>query len=407
MNIKKYLSDVQLDEERNNTLLHLTANEPFMSEMSRAALSLRIGERYYFGGGDDEGVVDFQPSTHLGLPGTQSIVDQASVALKRMLGAAEINLGCLSGVHAMMCAVLCTTKPGDVVMSVGLESGGHFATKSIIENVGRKHISAPYDTATMSFDVDELKSVYEQSGCSAFYMDVSFYLHPHNLKEIRAALGPDAIIIYDASHTIGLIMAGAFQDPFREGANVICANTHKTLPGPQKGLIAFRDADFGKKANEIINGGLYSSPHTGSMVSLSIAILEIDEYGVDYASQVIKNANALGAALELHGLNIRKAKTGRFSENHQVHLLTDEIGQYRDLYRKIVANNISVNFADALGGGMFIRLGTQEITRRGMKENDMRTIADFMVASFDGRDIASEVSDFISQYQHAHYSFDE
>ena len=81
-------------------------------------------------------------------------------------------------------------------------------------------------------------------------MDVSYYLNPHNLREIRDALGDDAVIIYDASHTIGLIMGQQFQAPLQDGANVVCANTHKTLPMAKKGMIAFRDNDFGEKGQQ-------------------------------------------------------------------------------------------------------------------------------------------------------------
>lgn len=108
------------------------------------------------------------------------------------------------------------------------------------------------------------------------------------MREIREALGEDVIIIYDASHTMGLIMGQQFQAPFKEGANVICANTHKTLPGPQKGMMAFRDKELGKKANAIIDGCLYSSPHTASMIALSTTILEIKEFG-----QILLNKSLL------------------------------------------------------------------------------------------------------------------
>jgi glycine/serine hydroxymethyltransferase len=406
LDLGKYLSAIKQDEQRNDRLLHLTANEPFMSETVRAALSLRIGERYYFGGGDDEGVVDFQPSTYLGLGGVQSLVDAATDAAKKMLGAAEINLNCLSGVHAMMCAILATTKPGDVVMTVGLEHGGHFSTKPVLENMGRRHVAAAYNVATLSFDVEETAKRYKYSNAKAFYMDVSFYLNPHNLRAIRSALGDEAIIIYDASHTLGLIMAGQFQAPFDEGANVICANTHKTLPGPQKGIIAFRDEQYGKKANGIINGGLFSSPHTASLVALSLAILEAREFGQEYAKQIINNSNTLGGVLAEHGYTVRKSNTGRYSENHQVHLITENIGEYRFLYRKLFSNSISVNFSNTLGGAMLIRLGTQEITRRGMYEAEMKSIATFIHKSLVGETIQKEVEAFTQRFHQAHYSFD-
>ncbi len=408
MDITQLYSAIRDDEQKDKTFLHLTSNEPFMSKTARAFAGSLLADRYYMGGGDD-GMVDLGPFTTLGMPGVEKLITAAEEATKEMLGAAEVNLYCLSGVHAMMCAILSTTEPGDTVMTVHHDHGGHFATRGILARVGRKHVSTSYNFDTLSFDAEGIAKTFKESGAKAFYMDVSYYLNPHNLREVREALGEDAIIIYDASHTMGLIMGQQFQSPLKEGANVVCANTHKTLPGPQKGMIAFRDPELGKKANDIINGGLYSSPHTASMIALSTTILEMKEFGQDFATQIIANSNALGEALAKRGYDIRKANTGRYSENHQVHLMTEKIGDYKELWRKLYRNSINVNFdsPDVFHEGYFIRLGTQEITRRGMKEAEMEQIADFLQRGLRGEDFAKEVTAFIAEYQDAHYSFDE
>lgn len=174
-------------------------------------------------------------------------------------------------------------------------------------------------------------------------------------------------------------------------------------------MIAFRDRELGQKANAIIDGCLYSSPHTASMIALATTILEMKESGQAFAKQVIANSNALGEALAKRGYHVRKANTGRWSENHQVHLMTEKVGNYKELWRKLYRNNINVNFdsPDVFEQGAFIRLGTQEITRRGMKEAEMEQIADFLQRGLSGYDFADEVKAFIEKYQTAHYSFDE
>jgi len=405
MNINHYYSQIKQEEKRNEEFLHLTANEPLLSDTARAFMSSRIADRYYMGAGENS-KVDSGPFTALGFPGIASLIEAAEEATKEMLGASIVNLNCLSGVHAMMCAILSTTDPGDTVMTVHHDHGGHFATKGILDRVGRKHVFAEYNFETLSFDVENLAKKYKESGATAFYMDVSYYLNPHNLKEIRAALGNEAIIIYDASHTMGLIMGQTFQNPFAEGADVICANTHKTLPGPHKGMIAFRDEKLGNKANEIINSCLFSSPITHHLIALATTILEMKEFGQEYARQIILNSNALAEALVDKGYTVRKANTGRYSENHQTHLLTKDIGDYKKLYDQLFNNSIAVNFDNLFDKGIFIRLGTQEITRRGMKEVEMQKIADFIFQSFNGEDIQEEVKNFVSKFQKAHYSFD-
>lgn len=408
MNIQQYFDKIRTDEQIDANFLHLSSNEPYVSEAARTFAASRLADRYYFGGGED-GLVDFGAFTSLGMPGVQGLVTAAEEAAKEMLGAAIVNLNCLSGVHAMMCAILSTTEPGDTVMTVHHDHGGHFATEGILSRIGRKHVSTSYNFDTLSFDAEAIAKTFKETGAKAFYMDVSYYLNPHNLREIRAALGDEAIIIYDASHTMGLILGGQFQDPFKEGADVICANTHKTLPGPQKGMIAFRDAEFGEKANNIIEDSLYSSPHTASVIALATTLLEMKEFGQDFAKQIIANSNALGEALHKRGYHVRKANTGRWSENHQVHLMTEKVGKYTDLWRRLYRNNINVNFdsPDVFDQGTFIRLGTQEITRRGMKETEMETIADFLQRGLSGYDFADEVKTFINKYRNTHYSFDE
>ena len=406
--VKRYYSLIHQEEARNDHFLHLTPNEPYVSNTARAFMSSRLADRYYMGGGEDN-MVDFEPFTALGLPGVEALINAAEEATKEMLGAAIVNLSCLSGVHAMMCAILSTTEPSDTVMTVHHDHGGHFATKGIVDRIGRKHIYTPkYNSKTLSFDVDALAEAFKKADAKAFYMDVSYYLNPHNLREIREALGDEAIIIYDASHTMGLILGQQFQTPFKEGADVICANTHKTLPGPQKGMIAFRNQKFGEKANDIINDCLYSSSHTASLISLSTALLEMKEYGAAYAKQIIANSNALGRALEDRGYKVRKANTGRYSENHQIHWLTKELGDYRQLYKNFYANGITLAFdhPDILDGGIFVRLGTQEITRRGMKEADMNIIAGFLDRSIRGERLSDEVKAFVERHRQAHYSFD-
>ncbi|MBT4124048.1 MAG: hypothetical protein HN981_04990 [Candidatus Pacebacteria bacterium] len=405
MKMKKIIDQIKKEEIRNREFLHLTANEAQMSKTARQFLGSKISERYYMGGGEN-GKVDLGPFTVLGFPSVKKLVREAEEATKQMLGAKHVNLNCLSGVHAMMCAILSTTDPGDVVMSVHHDHGGHFATKGIIERIGRGHVFAEYDFDSLSFDVEKIKQIFKESGAKAFYMDVSYYLNAHNLKEIRNALGKEAIIIYDASHTMGLIMGQQFQDPFTDGADVICANTHKTLPGPQKGMIAFKDKKIGKKANKIINSSLFSSTHLHHLISLSIAILEMKNFGEDYAKQVISNSRALGDELNNLGYELRMANTGSYSDNHQVHLLTEKIGFYKDLYDLLFDNKLAVNFDNLFDKGIFIRLGTQEITRRGMKEEEMKKIVYFIDQSFKGKDIAKEVMAFNKEFSRISFSFD-
>lgn len=408
MDINSFLEPIKQEETRNNNFLHLTANENQLSNTAKMFLGSKINERYYMGGGTNE-VVDLGHFTALGLKGVEDLINAAREAAKEMLFAADVNLNVLSGVHAMMCAILSTTEPGDMVMTVPLEYGGHFATKDILARVGRQHIYADYDYPNLRFDVEKIANKFRKNKIKALYLDVSYYLNPHNLKEIRQAISDDPIIIYDASHTMGLIMGQQFQAPLKEGANVVCANTHKTLPGPHKGMIAFRDKDLADRANAIIDGCLYSTPHITHLIALSTAILELKEFGKEYAKQIIANSNAIAEAFVELGYDVRKANTGHYSENHQAHVFIDDKGDAIALYTNLVENNISTNFEgnELTQGRWFIRIGTAELTHRGMKEADMILIAKLMDRAMKGENVKSEVIAFNQKFSKIHYSFDK
>lgn len=409
MDIKPFLEKVKREEERNNEFLHLTANEDQMSKTARVFLGSKINERYFFGGGDENQIAEMGHFIGLGFKGVEELVDAAKDAACEMLHAASVNLNVLSGVHAMMCSILSTTNPGDTVMIVPLEYGGHFATSGILERIGRKNVLADFDFENLKFDVEKIARKVKENNVKAIYLDVSYYLNPHNLREMRQAIGDEPIIIYDASHTMGLIMGGEFQSPLEEGANVISANTHKTLPGPHKGMIAFRDKDLADKANAIIDGSLYSTPHITHLVALATTILEMKEFGSSFAKQIIANSNAIGQAFESLGYDVRRANTGRYSEDHQAHVFIDNKGDHMTLYKNLVNNNISTNFegSELAGGRWFIRIGTAEVTRRGMKETDMDTIANFMDRAMKGDNVQGEVVSFNKKFPNILYSFDE
>lgn len=405
MNIKTLIDNLKRDEKRNAEFLHITANEAQMSRSANLFMNSKLSERYYMGRGVDD-IKDYGIFTALSLDSVADLVDQAETATKEMLGASIVNLNLLSGVHAMMCSLLSTTEPGDTVMTVPKEAGGHFATPGILDRIGRKNITATFDIDKLQFNAEKIADDFKKHNAKAFYIDVSYYLNPHNLSEIRKAIGDKAVIIYDASHTMGLILGQQFQAPLKEGADIISSNTHKTLFGPHKGLIAFKDRALGEKANDIINGSLFSTPHTHHLIALAISLLELKQFGQEYAKQVIENSNTIAEQFVKLGYDVRKANTGRFSEDHQVHIYIDDKGERLDLYKKLLNNHISTNFDMPLGKRLYIRLGTQEVTRRGMKEKEMETIAQLVDGAFKGKNVKNDVSTLNNKFSSIEYSFD-
>ena len=409
ININQYINNIIAEDDKVKRLLHLTANENRMSDTAKMFMGSRLNERYYMGAGKND-IVDMGTFTYLGFEKVEELVNTAKEAAKEMLGAAEVNFNVLSGIHAMMSAILSTTEPGDLVLTVPLKYGGHFATEGIINRVGRKHGWLDYDLANLKFDAEKIGQKVKELGAKALYFDVSFYVNPHNITEIRAAVGDEVIIIYDASHTMGLIMGQQFQAPLKEGANVICANTHKTLPGPHKGMIAFRDKELGEKANAIIDNCLFSTNHMTHIIALSITILEMKEFGVEYAKQIIANSNAIAEEFVKLGYKVRKSNNGKYSNNHQIHVYVDKKDNYYEVAKKLISNDISTNFEnEALetDDSWYFRIGTQEITRRGMKENEMIEIANLVNRAIKDENVIADVAALNQRFTKVLFSFDK
>lgn len=405
-NIKKYIGEIKASETRNSQFLHLTVNENQLSETARTFLGSKLSERYFFGGGDKTTIVDLKSFTFLGLPEIAALEIRAKQALKKMLNASVVNIHSFSGLHAMINTLISTTKPGDTVLSLRPEDGGHSATKGIIQSSGRNHAFVSFNQSALSIDVSKTVEVAKKYNARAIYIDISVYLNPVNLKELRDGVGSDMTIIYDASHTLGLILGKQFQSPLTEGADVICANTHKTFAGPQRGIIAFKNEHLGLSADTFIESTLISSVHINTLTALCITILEYEQFGKEYALQVIANSRALASEFESLNHEVRHGNNINLTDNEQVHVFIDKIGNRIPLYRNLVNNYISTNFMTVLGGRLFARLGTQEITRKGMKENDMKVVANFFDNAIRGKKLKKQVIEFTQQFNKIHFSFD-
>lgn len=404
--IKKHLEGIKSLEKRYDDFLHLTANENVLSETARQFLSSRLSERYYFGGGAN-GIVRKRALDALGMKELEDLIEAASRVANSKLKTSLISFSLLSGIHAMISTMLAVSEPRDTVMTFNNRYGGHFMTGSIFDRIGRKQVLTMHDHDSGIIHIKETVELFKKMNAKVLYLDMMSIIEKPPLGRLREGLGKNAIIVYDASHSLGLIMGGRFQDPIREGADIIVGNTHKTFPGPQKAIIAFKNRNMGEKMLTIMNKGLYSSVHTNNMIVLAITILEMAEFGREYALQIVSNSNTLGAELERMGYRLRKTSSNEFSQNHQLHILLEEGPSAKKLPYSLYKNNISFNIINSSSGKPYLRFGTQEVTRRGAKESEMKAIAAFVDDSIKGKDIREEVIKFNRKFEKVHYSFDD
>lgn len=402
---KKLINGLNFAEQTNSKFLHLTVNENQLSSDANRFLSSKLSERYYFGAGDNDSVIDFGSYTFRGIKEVEHLVKKAKEELMEMSGAKSCNLNCFSGLHAMMCAILVSTAPSDTVMSIKFEDGGHSATKGIIENLGRKHVFAVFDLNKLDFDFKQTLDIVKKSKVKTIYIDISVHINTLDIKRLRKLLPKDVTIVYDASHSLGLILGGLMESPIRQGADIVCSNTHKTFAGPQGGLILFKDKKFGEKATFLIDTTFVSSVNTGRLISLSIAILEYMTYGKKYATTVVKNSRALASSFVKLGYEVRRSNSGFYSDNEQVHVFLDNSTSKKEMFKNLLKNYISTNFMYVLGGRLFARIGTQEITRRGFIAKDMKLIAELFDKAIKGKDVKSRVQKISKSHQKIKYAF--
>lgn len=323
----------------------------------------------------------------------------------------------LSGGQANLIVLAALTSPGDTIISVGLTSGAHVShTKFGVVGVLRLEEKVAVNNEDLTIDVDATARLIREKNPKVIILGRSLVLFPEPIKELREEIGWDIPILYDVAHVFGLIYAGKFQEPFEDGADIITTSTHKTFPGPQGGMIIAKK-DFPDKLWEKIYyttfPGLVYNHHIHRLPALVVTALEMNAYGEEYATQIIKNAKKLAEELYDRGLKVLCADRG-FTETHQILVDVRDYGGGAKVAEILEDNNIIVTKValpwdtpkDATENPSGIRIGVQEMTRYGMKEEHMVTLAEFFDRILNRREnVRREVTVFRKNFQKVHYCF--
>lgn len=335
---------------------------------------------------------------------------------KKLYHAEHVNVQPVSGVVANLASFFALADCNDHMMALNIPVGGHIshANVSAAGIRGLKTISHPFDETKMNIDPDAMKKDILEKKPKIVLFGGSLFLFPHPVAEAREAADEvGASIMYDGAHVLGLIAGGRFQDPLKEGADLLVGSTHKTFPGPQGGIILCKE-ELAHKIDDAVFPGVVSNHHLHHLAALGISTAEMLEFGADYADQIIKNAQALAENLHEQGFQVL-CEDQDFTESHQAAMDVSNLGRAAEFAKKLEANNIilnknllpwdDVNRSDDPSG---IRVGTQELTRRGLKESHMSEVAQYIkMVVMDDKNVKDEVSEFINQYTNVHYSFKE
>lgn len=337
---------------------------------------------------------------------------------KKLFEAPYVNVQPTSGTVANLACFFALTRPGDTIMALQVPHGGHIshAELSAAGVRGLKVKSFPFDVEEMNIDVDKAAEKIRRVKPRLLLFGASIFLFPHPLRELSEVAGEvGATVMYDGAHVLGLIAGKRFQQPLREGAHVVSASRHKTFPGPQGGVILAVE-EYSKQLSRAVFPGLVSNHHLHHLAGFAVALAEMLEFGTAYAEQVIRNAKALAQALSDEGFRVLCEHKG-FTQSHQVLVDVAEQGGGTRVAEALERANIILNknllpwddiSKSANPSG--IRIGTQEVTRLGMREGEMRTIAELIARVVKGEStekVKKEVAELRKEFNRVHYSFDD
>jgi len=393
---------------RDSECINLIASEglksPAVREMLR--LSMDLESRYAEGENDLEGHV--KKRYYQGQEYITKIEDCATDLMEKLYKCSWADVRLVSGTHANLATfkgLSMATKNRKMVVTP-LSAGAHIShdyTGLAGRVLGLENIDHAYNMEEMNIDPDRSAQIIRAAKPGIITFGGSLFLFPHPVKELREVADEvGAYIVYDAAHVFGLIAGGVFQNPLAEGADFITSSTHKTFPGPQGGVVLadLKDNRM-EKAIKNVQYAVFplstSNTHLGRLPALGITALELKIFGGALAKQTVRNAQTAGQYLYENGLKVLGEPKG-FTRSHQLAVDVRKYGGGKKIAEALQEANIILNRnllphddqnnrEDPSG----VRIGFQDVTRRGFKEDEIKHLCDLMLDVIEGKREPSKV----------------
>lgn len=330
--------------------------------------------------------------------GGQEFIDQIELLAieraKKLFGVPHANVQPYSGSPANLAVYLATCNPGDTIMGLNLPDGGHLTHGWKVSATAMFYKSVPYHVrADGRVDLDEIWQLAKEHKPKLIWTGATAYPFQYEYEkfaEIADSVG--AFLAADIAHVAGLIAAGAHPNPAPH-VHVVSTTTHKTLRGPRGGIIMaterglVKDPELGTKLDKAVFPGLQGGPHDHQTAAIAIALKEAatPEFAL-YGKQIVANAKALAESLKQNGLTLVSGGT----ENHL--LLVDLVpvfgpggGAFASEALEAGGMTANKNTIPKEPASPFypsgLRLGTPAVTTRGMKEEDMQKVGQWIAAA--------------------------
>lgn len=372
----------QHQEWRTRECLNLIPSENRGSPQMRSMFLADLGNRY-----------NAPDRFYRGTRFADELLSLTEELARKVFGARYADVRCLSGHTADMAVLLSMAKPGDKVLSVNPENGGypgitHLGLGALLK---LENLYFRYDEQAVNIDVRGSTRLIKSERPKVVFFGSSFIPFPHPVRQLAPVAEGECV--YDGSHVLGLIAGGEFQDPLREGCSLLIGSTHKSLPGPQGGIILSNNEEAFSKVAGKIHPGIVDNIHLDRVAALAMALIEMLQFGRPYAQAVVKNSQALARALAAEGVKLKGASYG-YTKSHQV-LLDYDASKLIFLSSRLEQANIIID-----NGG---RLGTSELTRMGYGPAEMEGVAELIALIALGKKspdfVQKRVRSLVKQFQ--------
>lgn len=361
----------ELNRQQRN--LELIASENLASPAVMAAMGSVLTNKYaegypgkrYYGGCEFVDVVE----------------NLAIERAKQLFGAEYVNVQPHSGAQANLAVYFALLNPGDRVLGMSLQNGGHLTHGMPVNLSGKYYDFSSYgiDPATGLIDYDEVQRIAEQvrpklivAGASAYSRIIDF----ERFAEIAHSVG--ALLMVDMAHIAGLVAAGVHPSPVPY-ADVVTTTTHKTLRGPRGGMILAKES-FGPALNKAVFPGMQGGPLMHVIAAKAICLLEaLQPSFADYQRRVVENAKALADGLMRRGMQLVSNGTDNhllLADLRSLHLTGKELERRLDTVQITINKNAVPNDPEKPFVTSGARIGTPTVTSRGLGVAEMEQIAD-------------------------------
>jgi len=399
---------------RQTQTINLIASENTPSEaVRRVQLSDFMGR--YAEGHPNEG--DKVNRYYQGTRYIDEIESMATREIIELFRARQADVRPISGNAANTAIAMGWLRGGDTVVANSTDAGGHISHGPVgvfgrriqsrgqsLKLGGPNSINLHYLPLTEDhYHIDAQKTIelIERVSPQLVVMGKSLFLFPEPVTEVAAfCKTKDIPLLYDGAHVLGLIAGGEFQQPLHEGATWMTASTHKTFPGPQRGVILGNlDEEVEKKywpaADRGVFPGTSSNHHLFTLPALVVATREMQKYGREYATQIVRNAQALGRNLDELGTPVEARDFG-YTKSHMIAVNVSQWGGGVEVAKRLEVNDIIVNYNMVPGDAdprnpSGLRIGVPEMTRFGMDERAMGELAQLIHDAIREKNVKEQV----------------